>query len=297
MNPVLLYFTSGESLYCGALLLLLIVAISLFLAHRWLLRFRNLVTWLALTMIVMACPPFPWFVDTTFLAAFLLWFIASNRLASPQKLRIPATAILVVLLLALPAMEFSHRRMPVIAGTASDHLVVIGDSISSGLDPRVPPWPTVMEQMTGVQVNNLAQPGATVIEGLAMAAKVTPQDRVVLIEIGGNDLIAGVSSATFGRGLEEIVAKIASPGRVIAMFELPLLPNKIAYGQSQRRIAAKYGVSLIPKRYLTGVIGGASATSDGLHLSSSGTRQMAALVAQVFSGILKSPPILKSITH
>ncbi len=195
-----------------------------------------------------------------------------------------------ILLLVLPVMEFSHRGIPEIAGTPSDHLVVIGDSISSGLDPRVAPWPIVMEQMTGVPVKNLAQPGATVIEGQAMAAKVTPQDRVVLIEIGGNDLIAGVPSGTFGRGLEEIVVKVASPGRVIAMFELPLLPHKIAYGQIQRRVAAKYGVSLIPKRYLTEVVGAANATSDGLHLSSSGSRRMAALVAQVFSHALKSPP-------
>src|SRR5713226_364111 len=86
MNPVLLYFASGDSLYCGAVLLLLMVAISPYLTHRWLLRFRNLVTWLALTMIVLACPPFSWFVDATFLAAFLLWFIASNRLAPPANI-------------------------------------------------------------------------------------------------------------------------------------------------------------------------------------------------------------------
>src|SRR5712692_4767305 len=167
MNPVLLYFASGDSLYCGAVLLLLMVAISPYLTHRWLLRFRNLVTWLALTMIVLACPPFSWFVDATFLAAFLLWFIASNRLAPPQILRLTASAILVILLLVLPVMEFSHRGIPEIAGTPSDHLVVIGDSISSGLDPRVPPWPIVMEQMTGVPVKNLAQPGATVKIGRA----------------------------------------------------------------------------------------------------------------------------------
>jgi hypothetical protein len=47
-------------------------------------------------------------------------------------------SVLVMLLLVLTAIEFSHRTMPVITRKASDHLVVIGDSISSGIDPRVP---------------------------------------------------------------------------------------------------------------------------------------------------------------
>jgi lysophospholipase L1-like esterase len=70
------------------------------------------------------------------------------------------------------------------------------------------------------------------------------------------------------------------------MFELPLLPNVIQYGQIQRRLAANYGVWLIPKRYFVGVISGANATSDGLHLSETGTRRMAALVAGVLSPVL-----------
>jgi lysophospholipase L1-like esterase len=71
------------------------------------------------------------------------------------------------------------------------------------------------------------------------------------------------------------------------MFELPLLPHKIAYGQIQRRLATKYGVRLIPKRYFVGVIRGADATSDGLHLTNAGAHRMAALVARALSSVLK----------
>jgi lysophospholipase L1-like esterase len=62
----------------------------------------------------------------------------------------------------------------------------------------------------------------------------------------------------------------------------------IAYGRIQRGLAAKYGVWLIPKRFFAEVIGGANATSDGLHLSNEGTRRMAALVALALSPVLKS---------
>jgi hypothetical protein len=65
------------------------------------------------------------------------------------------------LLLVLPAIEWSHRRMPVIEGEPSDHLIVIGDSISAGLGEHVLPWPTIMQQITKLDVRNLSRPGAT----------------------------------------------------------------------------------------------------------------------------------------
>ena len=197
-------------------------------------------------------------------------------------------AVLLVVLPALAAMELRHRRMPAVEGEPSDHLVVIGDSISAGLDARVAPWPVIMERATGVQVRNLSRPGATMTDGLALADGVTHEDHLILIELGGNDLIAGGPSDVFARGLEALLAKLAASGRTVVMFELPLLPFRIAYGQIQRRLAAKYGVPLIPKRYFTGVIAGKDATLDGLHLTDAGARRMALVVAQALSPVLRA---------
>jgi len=298
MNPVVLWFASGDSLYAGAVVLLLAIVLSPHLGQRWLLRLRNVAAWLALAMIVMACPPFAWIVDAVFLVAFVFWFV-SPTLASAAiwvRLRTAASGVLLVLLLVLLAVELCHRAMPVIVRVGSDHLVVIGDSISSGIDPSVPAWPLVMQQMTGVSVKNLAQPGAQVISGITMAEEVTPEDRVVLIELGGNDLLGGVPSDEFGQRLESILAKLTAPGRTVVMFELPLLPHKVAYGWIQRRLAKKYGVWLIPKRYFTNVIGGRNATTDGLHLSEAGSHRMATIVAQALSRVLKSPMNTLSIS-
>jgi len=145
-----------------------------------------------------------------------------------------------------------------------------------------------MQATTGIRVKNLSSVGAFTAEGLGMAAKVESEDRVVLIEMGGNDLIGGVLSVQFGRSLDALLQKVTAPGRTVVMFELPLLPDRISYGQIQRRLAKKYGVWLIPKRYFTGVIGGANATSDGLHLLPEGTRRMATVVADALAPVLKS---------
>lgn len=176
MTPAGLFFASGDSLYAGAALLLLVMAPWPYLRH--------IVAWVALAMIVMACPPFSWFVDAIFLTVFLLWLLAAS-------------------------------------------------------------WPVVLQQLTGVP--------------------------------------------DFGQGLDVLLSKLAVPGRTLVMFELPLLPHKIAFGQIQRRLAATYGVSLIPKRFFIDVIGGANATSAGLHLSNAGARRMAVLVSTVLSPVLKLP--------
>jgi acyl-CoA thioesterase I len=288
MNPAFLYFASGESLYAGAGLILLAIAVSRYIAQGWLLRLRNLAAWLGLALMVMACPPFSWIVDAIFLAAFVLWLALSNHWLKWRATywRPVSTAFLLIVLVTLTAVEFSHRRMPAIVGVPADHLVVIGDSISSGIDPRVPAWPIVMQQLTSIPVKNLSRPGAQVIEGPDMAEKVTPDDRVVLIEIGGNDLLGEVPSAAFEKNLDATLAKLAMPGRTIVMFELPLLPHKIEYGEIQRHLASKYGVWLIPKRYFVAVIGGPDATSDGLHLSGVGTHRMARLVQKALSRVL-----------
>jgi acyl-CoA thioesterase-1 len=289
MNPVGLYFASGDSLYAGVGLLLLAVVTSPYLKPPWLLRLRNLAAWMALALMVIACPPFSWIVDAILIALFVLWLTVANDWLWPgTKSRRLSTSLLLILLLTLTALELSHRRLPTITGVPSDHLAVIGDSISSGIDPRVPTWPTLIEQLNGVSVKNLSRPGAQSIDGPAMAEKITPDDRVVLIEIGGNDLLGGVPSGTFEKNLDATLSKLVMPRRTIVMFELPLFPHKIAYGRIQRRLAKKYGVWLIPKRCFIEVIGGASATSDGLHLTESGAHRMATLVANVLSLVLKA---------
>jgi lysophospholipase L1-like esterase len=283
MNPAALYFASGDSLYPGALLLMTAAVASFFrLGQRQ--RFLNsLATWSGMAMIVMACPPVCWQTAALFLVAFSTWLVARNRASEFWiLLRFSSTAALAGVLLFVSISELFHRSLPVIARSAADHLVVIGDSISSGIDPRTPAWPVILEQQSAIPVRNLSRAGAGVLEARAMAALVSPQDNLVLIEIGGNDLLSDMSASEFGQGLDSLLASLVAPRRALVMFELPLLPHRVGFGRAQRRLSAKYGVYLIPKAQLTRVLSGADATSDGLHLSTSGAQRMANLVEQVY---------------
>jgi acyl-CoA thioesterase-1 len=290
MNLLVLYFASGESLYSGAVLLAVAIVAWPLLRSRHAAVLLRLLSWLALIMIVMASSPFTWTAYGVFYLSFVVWHWASKCAAEPKerlKVQVVPSLFLLSILLVLSVSEFVHRAMPRIVGPPADHLVVIGDSISSGIDPLVPAWPAMLQEMTGVPIKNLARPGAQMIEALQMEREINAADRLVLIEIGGNDLLSGVPSQDFASALDALLSKVATPGRIVVMFELPLLPHKIAYGQIQRRLATKYGVRLIPKRYFVGVIRGADATSDGLHLTNAGAHRMAALVARALSSVLK----------
>jgi len=119
-----------------------------------------------------------------------------------------------------------------------------------------------------------------------MADKLVPGDRLLLVEIGGNDLITGVPTREFRNFLDALLRRVCMPQRTVVMFELPLLPWRIGDGQAQRELATKYGVVLIPKRFFMYVISGPKATSDGLHLLPEGEQRMALLVLRVFKDVL-----------
>jgi lysophospholipase L1-like esterase len=288
MDRIALFFASGDSIYPGAGSLIVAVSATPFLRRRSLTVLRNLALWLGAALIVMASPPFDWWIDGMLATVFLFWIFSWSRFRSGSSAieRAGATAILVAMLLVISLSELLHRRMPVVRGASSNHVVIIGDSISAGIGRSIA-WPILLERQTGIRVENLSVPGAGVTDAVAMAARVVPEDSMVVIEIGGNDFLFGVPSAEFSRKLDLLLSRRAAPGRLLVMFELPLLPNKVGYGIAQRRLAARYGVFLIPKHCFTDVLGSADATMDGLHLSDVGAQRMADLVQHVLAPVLK----------
>jgi len=109
---------------------------------------------------------------------------------------------------------------------------------------------------------------------------------VVLIELGGDDLILAHRQQKFERDLDTLLNTVATQKRTVVMFEIPLFVHRLAYGPIQRKLAQKYQICLIPKRYLIDVISGADTTSDRLHLSRREALRMTALVQQALSQVL-----------
>jgi acyl-CoA thioesterase-1 len=101
---------------------------------------------------------------------------------------------------------------------------------------------------------------------------------VVLLEIGGNDLLGGTTTTDFERDLDGLMTALRAPDRQLILFELPLPPFRHEYGYIQRRLSQKHQVALVPKRVFLGILAGGDSTLDSIHLSQAGHERMAECV-------------------
>jgi acyl-CoA thioesterase-1 len=174
--------------------------------------------------------------------------------------------------------EWLHRIAPGIRVSSSQRVYVVGDSVSAGVGAGVRLWPEILGDSTKLKVVNLAKAGATASSALRQAKAIASGRSLVLLEIGGNDVIGETNPADFHAALDALLSRFASDGHEVAMFELPLPPFHNAYGEIQRALARRYGFPLIPKTCLANVFARSDATTDGIHLTQLGQEALAEAV-------------------
>jgi acyl-CoA thioesterase-1 len=203
--------------------------------------------------------------------AFAVWLACIRRVR--QVRHISTAALLVVLVLVSTVVVQQYPSRPKLSSDKRP-VFVLGDSLSAGLGGHEGTWPTLLADRLGRPVQNLARPGAQLADGL-LQARALPNSCVVLIELGGNDLLGGVTAEAFAESLRRLLRQLVGEGRSLVMFELPLLPLQNRYGQVQRQVGTEFGVRLIPRRILAGAVTLPGHTTDGLHLSTTGHRWLA----------------------
>ncbi len=136
-------------------------------------------------------------------------------------------------------------------------------------------WPELLAAQRAIEVHSLAQMGATCSSAAIQADKLPADGGLLLLEIGGNDLLGSTTAEKFSRDLDQLLTKVCSLNRTVLMFELPLPPLCNDYGRIQRALAAKHSVTLIPKRIFIAVLARNGATVDSIHLAPDGHQSMA----------------------
>lgn len=161
---------------------------------------------------------------------------------------------------------------------SSRPIVVIGDSLSSGGFGEGAPWPAILA--TSRRVTNASQPSENVslaLRDVVSLLREATADTIVVLEIGGNDMLDRKPAAEFERDLHALVREAA--GRTVVMLELPVMPGMWRFGAAQRRVAQAAGVVLVPKRVLARVLTRPSNTVDGIHLTQRGHDELARAIA------------------
>jgi acyl-CoA thioesterase-1 len=250
---------------------------AIFCARSWQKIAATLIVIFGIILIVLSGTPLPYWLYAVAIGATLIWLVAerfdNERLKSRRKwLR----GSVVVAWLICIAIEIPCHVTPTLVATGKPTFYVIGDSVTAGLnDDGSPRWPQLLARDHAVEVIDLAHNGATCSSAVKQADELPADGGLLLLEIGGNDLLGSTTSEKYARDLDQLLGKVCTPQRTVAMFELPLPPFFNEFGRTQRALAAKHGVILIPKQVFVAVLATNGATTDSIHLSPAGHRKMA----------------------
>lgn len=272
MNPIVLLLADGNALFLGMLTAIIALIARWWLKNSVALALARIIGIIGVTFVFASSTPFPVWVYCIW---FALWFTTFVLPVTRTKRLIFPSFLMVSVILCI--LEIPFHQCPAIPVGKDQHVYVLGDSISAGMGTSERNWPLVLGDISHLQVTNLAQPGATAATALSQESGIIVPYSLVIIEIGGNDLLGTAFSDEFAKSLDNLLRGIPSSS-YCAMFELPLFPFHSGYGEVQRTLAKRYNVILIPKKVLTNVIGGSGNTLDGLHLSQQGHDALARAV-------------------
>lgn len=272
MNWLLFHIVSGQAFFTGVGLVLVAVPAATrpgFLFQR----ISGLAFLVGLIAIVVSSTPLPYWYYAAAALVTLAWIASRYR----NKERRWAAVAVAAAWLGAALIELPYHITPALAPAASRSLTVIGDSVTAGIGDGDPAetWPKILAREHALQVQDISHVGETAASALKRARTHGIDAPVVVVEIGGNDLLGSTPPAKFARDLDALLAHLAAPDRQIVMFELPLPPFYHEYGRIQRSLAKKHRVQLVPKRVFLSVLAERAATLDTIHLTPSGHQHMA----------------------
>lgn len=272
------FFSTGTGFLLGAGLIIAAVLVS-FLNRSLLKKIVMYLLFFTGVALVLASgtPIFAW-LGWLWLIALLVWLSASTfgKKAS-SKFNIIVGLLAIILSCTTLAGEYLFYKMPQLPEGGYEKLYIIGDSITTGIGgPNEKTYPKLLREKHGIEVVSLAIAGATTADAaLRQAPRIKDDKAVVLLEIGGNDLLRSTKPYQFEMDLEMLLEMVAREKKLAIMLELPVLPWQSKYTKIQRKLAQKYGVVLIPKRFFVSILSPKEATTDGIHLSQIGHEIMA----------------------
>ena len=238
-------------------------------------RVASVTILLAFALAIFAGPPLPLAVASgaSLLAAAYVFAGFGDR----QRRRILGAVAIAACVVAV-GFELPHHvrrnRIP-----RPSQIIVIGDSLSSGGFGEKFTWPELLARGIAVPVANLSLASSTASMALERQLPALPhldQNSCVIVAIGGNDMLDATDAHRFENDFGQLVARVKRAGNPqVVIVEIPLLPGRWAYGAVQRRVARKYGCTLLPKRIIAHTLLGEANTSDGIHLTQRGHGELA----------------------
>jgi acyl-CoA hydrolase len=217
--------------------------------------------------------------------------------AAPARLTLsfaPAGLVQTLLALCLLALLGAGCGKEKLAPLPGDALVlVVGDSISAGFGVEpAQAWPQLLAQRSGWRVVNGGVSGDLSADALGrlpgLLEKHAPQ--LVVLEIGGNDMLRGAPEGRIRANLETMIVAAKAAGAQVAIIAVPR-PSLMGAALSSLRpadfysdIANSHGVALVDDA-LSAVLSRPDLKLDPLHPNASGHADLADRIAEALRDI------------
>lgn len=198
--------------------------------------------------------------------------------------------IILVFLLMLLACAEKYPPQPVIVQGAT--VLILGDSLSYGTGAKPEEaYPVLLEKATGWHIVNAGVPGDTTSGGLQRLPNLleTHQPKLLLVELGGNDLLRQVSPKLVEDNLKAIITQAKRLGVPVALVAIPeISPLMAAVGNLSdhplyARVADEMQVPLVTDVF-SEVLSKRDLKADQIHPNAQGY----ALVASGMQATLKA---------
>jgi acyl-CoA thioesterase-1 len=274
MNWLVYHIASGQSFFSGLAMIVIAAAMSAEPNQR-LARFATMLAVAGVLFVVVSSTAIPYWLYGLLAVSLAAW-LATQFTNRGRRLSQP---VLIAACLLCAAVEVPFHVSPTLGPVTQRSMAVVGDSVSAGLGEQDEViWPTLFEQQHRVKVLDLSHVGETAGSASKRARQQAFDSPLVLVEIGGNDVLGSTTAPQFGQDLEALLVCLTGQGRQVFMFELPLPPFYHEYGRIQREAARRHDVLLVPKRVFLGLLAEDGATLDSIHLSQAGHQRMSDVV-------------------
>lgn len=179
-----------------------------------------------------------------------------------------------------PILLACGHSLPPNVDSPGTSIVCLGDSITAGIGRgAAPTFPDDLARRLGAPVVNAGVPGDTAQQGLARIDSVLAHHPwLVIIELGGNDLLRHVPEHQTEAALRQIVERVLAAGAVPLLIEIRSPLGGEGFGRMFKRIAADFQVPLLADA-LPDLERQLRYKSDAVHLNGQGYEKLAEAVA------------------
>jgi len=173
--------------------------------------------------------------------------------------------------------------------TSGDRVIAFGDSLVEGVGASIGgDLVSLLSARVGVPIVNAGRRGDTTATALARLdpAVLSQNPRVVIVVLGGNDVLRRLPQAETFSNLETIVGRIRGRGAAVILVGLSFGVFPDTYGNGYENLAHRTASGLVPD-VLAGILGHPDLMADQIHPNDRGYRMMADRIEPALRAVLK----------